>query len=229
MAPPISYYNSPWGRSNSDFDDAKSHPTTAFSYAPARRSESPPQSRSRSPQRGSIFDLPSTRVRGYGQVMKAALDQGFKPPSRSSVQSYTERPLPATPTSVVSAKEMTEGRKGSLLPPTPTSIISAHEVEGEDGRARAVIARSKGFLPPSTLTIVPVDSPTLGPMTPAMVAHGSMYMLDTRSPSAPSTRSTVNSAIDPDMEAAPPSPAWLRRMRKRAEWTLRWWEQYRED
>ena len=250
MSPPISYYNTPWGRHNSDFDDASSRQPhrSSLTHAPAGKSESPPQSRSPSPKRGSISELPSTRVKGYGLVMKTAQEQGFVPPTRESVKAYGERTLPPTPTSVTSlhVEEMSvrssrrsRGRKGSVVP-TPTSSISAHEVLDEQGRVRAVFARRKRLLPPSPFRIVPscdgseVGTPP-GSRSPVAEFEGRMLVFD--GPSVLSSRSTVDSDIDADggfdfdfeIVHEPQSPTWVRRVRKRAHWTLRWMECYRED
>lgn len=245
MSPPISYYNAPWGRSNSDFDDASTstsrptHSHTSLAHPPRRRSESPPQPRSPAPQRGAIADLPSTRIAGYGALMRSSAERGFAAPPRDGVQAYTSRALPATPTSVVSVEEMAWGRgrgrtrghrraSSSLLLPSPTSVISAREIVDGRGRVCAVAAR-RTVRTPSPVCIAPVrcDSPTLGVFTAGDGDEGRARILD--SPSAISARSTVASFYDADLGAGPESPAWVRRVRKRAHWTLKWMEWYQED
>lgn len=247
MVPPVSYYNTPWGRRNSDFDEASSKRASrsaspsrsnkAFTHAPARRDESPPQSRSPSPHRGSIHELAASRVLGaYGQVVKAAMDAGFKPPSREGIREYADRALPATPTSVVSVEEVTKApRKESVT----TSMLSAREVTDDQGGVCTVVLRHKRkFLPLAPLQTVPLglttgpDSPTLGSDAPVIVAEGRMCIFEeTPSPSSLyGTRSTFDSSIDTVVELnVPRSPTWKIRMQKRAYWALKWLDQYRGD
>lgn len=239
MAPPVSYYNTPWGRQNSDCSETFSSrsSTSAFSHAPSLRCESPPQSISPSPKRGSISDLPATRVPGgYGHVMKTAQEAGFTPASRESVRSYIDRALPPTPTSITSVEEMTQ-RKRSIEPPlpTPTSAMSAYEVVGEDGRVRGVLSRKRRFLGLSALRIVEVQQESRqqdfhvasrGAERPGLAFESRAFMFDSPSDSSFSARSTVASSAVP---AEPPSPAWARRMRKRAHWAMKWFDQYRDD
>lgn len=122
MAPPVSYFNTPWGKRNSDFEEARSRRSfsscsiSTFSSAPAHRQESPSQSRSPSPKRGSIADLPASRtnaLRAYAKVVQTAQVQGFAPPSQESVKHYSTRALPPTPTSAKSVAEMTLPRSSS--------------------------------------------------------------------------------------------------------------------
>lgn len=235
----MAYHNTSWGRISDGLSatvqpgslSGSASSDSAFTSAPRRRSESPPLASSPSPRSGSLADLPSTRVENYGAVMRAATDAGFTPPSRDAVQEHLNKALPPTPTSIVSAVEMTrqvsvrsENKRGRLR---RRPSVAQLRVSPQTSRHVLYCDRSTSMSKPEGDVQDVSKGTRCSVASPGVIFESAAYLLEDE----------VSTAFSESHDGSPPqsrdeeplSPRWLIRMRNRAHWYLKWVEQYRDD
>ncbi|KAK4547698.1 hypothetical protein LTR36_000656 [Oleoguttula mirabilis] len=226
----------------------------AFTDVPRAFSESSVPARSQLPTEGAMRDL--RRARADALVPRSPYLQTSV--ARNTL-AYLDRPLPLTPVSVTSVRELPGApRRGATvrsnsvrlrqfdpptesdmlaygnppLPPTPTSVSTVRELEEATAITIATARPDMIFL-----------NKPLPPMPASSGSDSSRLSEDTLSPananfgsrldlySQPNVPIKVETGIETGIEAKAEAegPAWLRRMRRRASYMLKWLDQYRED
>lgn len=214
---PLAFHNTAFGRRQSDQTETEMHaapvhvisqPTDTFNEAPPAYSEIATQPPHLVPSRGALRDLRNSRVAGRG---------GHDLPSPSLTErdtlAYLNRPLPATPTS-------------------PASVV---EIDNNSAK----IARSSATFLNRLLPQSPISSLQTTPASAHQSTNGDSAILNRLLPPTPtSSLAATGSSAEPSMDEEPAylfkmdpetsSPAWLRRMRRRASYAMKWLAHYRE-
>lgn len=209
----------------------------AFRYTVPGSSEAPGHSGSSWPRHGSLPGL-----QGVRRCRANALDMRFPAPSESEVQKYQSLPLPPTPTSEVTVLELGETSTADVRE-TSIPTLSADAWQFGVGQAlQASGPRVNGNEGLQTVQDVrkatsadfsmPAQETSKVSLTSDRAGHG----LDDTVPlpavqlySQPNVPIEPMSDLLPDLDDSESIPCWLRRVRNRTEYVLKWISQYRED
>ena len=209
----------------------------AFRYTVPATSEAPGHSGTSWPRQGSLPGL-----QGVRRHRANALDMRFPAPSENEVQKYQDLPLPPTPTSEVTVLELGE-TPTTVVPETSLPTLSADEWQSGVSQALQVSA-SNVYDNEGLQTVQDVRKAMSADFsTPAQAASKVSYTSDRASHdlddtlplpavqlySQPNVPIEPNSDLLPDLDDDESIPCWLRRVRNRTEYMLKWISQYRED
>ena len=251
---PLAFHNTSFGRSCSTLSGAgtgKFNATRimtpnsfAFRYAQPAMSECQKLSATAVNETSVGSARAAEALRATGNTVRGSRSP-LPPPGELEIAKYSSLPLPPTPTSVISATEFTQPPTPAMggsplmppksvkradsnrsLPPTPDSEIDADElyqVPEVAIRCRARMVDLNKPLPPSPTESFTSDSSCF---SDAGIPESALSLYS--QPNAPILPEPETRLL-PDLNSDKPPPAWLRRVRRRASYMLKWMGQYRED